>query len=213
MYEGDYAVEILGNCPAITTYYMIDPWRHLDDWHKPANERDAVFEKIFDEAMGRTEFAAEKRVVLRGRTTEVIESIPDNSLDFAYIDGDHTLRGITIDLIRLFPKIRPGGWIGGDDFSKSVWQHEMDYEPTLVFPYAVYFAEAMGCPIYALPFNQFLIEKRTNSTFSFVDLTGKYGDVGLKSQFELKKVLKMKLRELPLLPKKILKRIKYGLSR
>jgi hypothetical protein len=54
--------------------------------------------------MKKTEFASAKRVVLRGRTKEVIDDIPDNSLDFAYIDGDHTLRGITVDLIKVFPR-------------------------------------------------------------------------------------------------------------
>jgi hypothetical protein len=49
--------------------------------------------------------------VLRGRTRELINQIPDDSLDFAYIDGDHTLRGITIDLVRLLPKMREGGVI------------------------------------------------------------------------------------------------------
>ena len=33
--------------------------------------------------------------MLRGTTTEVIDRVPDRSVDFAYIDGDHTLRGIT----------------------------------------------------------------------------------------------------------------------
>ena len=54
-----------------------------------------------------------KVVILRGRTKEVIDQVPDNSLDFAYIDGDHTLRGITIDLMNVLPKIKEGGIIGG----------------------------------------------------------------------------------------------------
>ena len=29
--------------------------------------------------------------------------MPDGSLDFAYVDGDHTLRGITIDLVAFHP--------------------------------------------------------------------------------------------------------------
>lgn len=212
VYRGDFAVEILKQCPAVNKYYMIDPWRHLADWPKPANKRDTVFEDIFNEAMSRTDFAAEKRIVLRGKTAEVVESIPDNSLDFVYIDGDHTLRGITIDLLRLYPKIRPGGWIGGDDFSPTIWQHTTDYEPTLVFPFAIYFAEAAGDTIYALPFDQFLIEKQTDSSFSFVDLTGLYSEIGLKKQLELNRVLGMKVREIPGLPIKLLKRIKNTLT-
>ena len=87
---------------------MIDPWRHLNGWNKPANKNDDVFEQFLIETKSKTDFAAKKRILLRGTTTEVVEGIPDNELDFAYIHGDHTLKGIAIDLIRLFPKIRLG---------------------------------------------------------------------------------------------------------
>ena len=135
VYKGDFAHQMLQNCDSIKKYFMIDPWRHLDDWSKPANKNDYTFEKFLLETKEKTDFAAEKRVILRGKTTEIIKKIPDNTLDFAYIDGDHTLKGITIDLISLFDKIKVGGWIGGDDFSKSIWQHTPNYEPTLIFPF------------------------------------------------------------------------------
>ena len=195
VYRGDFASKLLQGCDSIERYYMIDPWRHLDNWNKPANKNDNTFERFLSETKEKTSFASEKRVVLRGKTTEVIENISDGELDFAYIDGDHTLKGITIDLIRLFSKIRVGGWIGGDDFSSTIWQHSPNFEPTLVFPFSVYFAEAVGANIYALPYSQFLIEKNEAKSFSFVDLTGDYNDVGLKSQLHPGKVLKLKIKE------------------
>jgi Methyltransferase domain len=182
VYRGRFAARLLADCPAIETYYLVDPWRKLEDWNKPANTSDDAFERIFREAMERTSAHEAKRVVLRGTTTEVIDRVPDSSVDFAYIDGDHTLRGITVDLIRVFPKVRQGGWIGGDDFTPSIWQHADEYEPTLVFPLAVHFAEAVGARIYGLPHKQFLIEKTADSDHAFTDLTGRYGDTGLRRQ-------------------------------
>jgi hypothetical protein len=182
VYRGQFAAKLLDACPNVGTYYMIDPWRHLDDWNKPANKSDDIFEGFYREAMERTSEHEAKRVVLRGTTTEVLDRIPDASLDFAYVDGDHTLRGITIDLIRVYPKIKDGGWIGGDDFSPSIWQHKPEFEPTLVFPLAVHFAEAVGARIYALEFKQFLIEKTSAGRHEFVDLTGQYGDLELNGQ-------------------------------
>jgi len=182
VYRGVFAARVLASCPAIETYYMIDPWRHLDDWNKPGNREDGTFQRFFEEAMDKTRDHEGQRVVLRGRTTEVIDQIPDGSLDFAYIDGDHTLRGITVDLLRVYPKICDGGWIGGDDFSRSIWQHGARFEPTLVFPFAVYFAEAAGLRIYGLSHAQFLIEKRPDDGFEFVDLTGKYRHFDLLGQ-------------------------------
>lgn len=185
VYKGDFSAILLEKCHSIEKYYMLDPWRHLDNWNKPANTNDHTFEQFLLETQSKTDFAAEKRIILRGKTTEVVNQIADDELDFAYIDGDHTLKGISIDLIRLYPKIRLGGWIGGDDFSKSIWQHHATFEPTLVFPFAVYFAEAVGAQIYALPNSQFLIEKHENDTFSFIDLTNSYGDTSLGNQLRI----------------------------
>ena len=184
VYRGDFAAAMLDRCPQIDKYTMVDPWRSLPQWNKPANESDVKFEAYFDETMQKTAAYKDRRVVLRGRTQDVVGRIPQASLDLAYIDGDHTLRGITIDLQLILDRVRDGGWIGGDDFSPSIWQHPEQFEPTLVFPYAVYFAEAIGAPIYALPFNQFVIHARSESSFEFVDLTGNYPDLSLLSQVD-----------------------------
>lgn len=195
VYRGDFAASLLENCPSVETYYLLDPWRHLPGWNKPANTDDSTFERFMHEAISKTDFAANRRIFLRGTTTEVIDQIPDRKLDFAYIDGDHTLKGISIDLVRTYPKVRTGGWIGGDDFCSSVWQHDTKFEPTLVFPFAVYFAEAVGAKIFALPFNQFLIEKSDEQEFGFMDLTGTYTDTSLSSQIVFSGKFWKKLRE------------------
>jgi len=143
-----------------------------------------------------------RRLGLRGRTKDIVDEIPDESLDFAYIDGDHTLRGITIDLIKLLPKMKKNGLIGGDDFITTPWQHDIDFEPTLVCPFSIYFAEAMDLPIIALPFNQFLIQKRDNASFSFIDITGDYNDVSLNKlppqygKISIRKVVKTVLNNI-----------------
>jgi hypothetical protein len=189
VYRGDFAAFVLQRCEVLSRYYMIDPWRHLNDWNKPANHDDSVLDRFFEEAKAKTDFAAAKRVILRGKTTEVVDGIADGELDLAYVDADHTLKGIAIDLIRLYPKLRIGGFLGGDDFTRSVWEHKTSFEPTLVFPFAVYFAEAVGATVYALPRSQFVIQKTDGTRFAFVDLAGEYVDIGLRNQFAPEKVL------------------------
>jgi hypothetical protein len=211
VYRGDFATFVLQRCDRLARYYMLDPWRHLEDWNKPANHDDPMLSEFFHETMNKTAFAASKRIILRGKTTEVVDQIADGELDLAYIDADHTLKGIAIDLIRLYPKVRAGGFLGGDDFNRSVWQHNTAFEPTLVFPFAVYFAEAVGATIYALPYSQFLLQKpdlqkhdprkhdlpkkdlqnNAHAQFGFIDLTGQYDDLGLQNQFVPKKLFKI----------------------
>ena len=195
VYRGDFAAAVLRGCEGLTRYYMIDPWRHLSDWNKPANHDDSVLSEFLEEAKAKTDFAAGKRVILRGKTTEVIDQIADGELDFAYIDADHTLKGIAIDLIRVFPKVRAGGLLGGDDFTRSVWEHKTSFEPTLVFPFAVYFAEAVGATIYALPYSQFCLQKTDGGQFAFIDLTGQYDQVALRDQFTPERVLALTVGE------------------
>lgn len=184
VFRGAFAERLLHSCPTVTHYYMLDPWRHLADWNKPANVDQAAFDDIYAEAMARTQFASERRIVLHGRTDEVIDRIDDQSLDIAYVDGDHTLRGIAIDLIRTYPKIRPGGILGGDDYTTTIWQHADDFEPTLVCPFAAYFAESQGAPLVILPHNQFAIIKPSlpGRYFGVVDTTNSYGERVLRPQ-------------------------------
>ncbi len=191
VFEGNFAATVLKECPRVARYFMVDPWKHLEGWNKPANVNDLEFERIFETAKAKTESWASKRVILRGKTSDVIDEIAEGQLDFAYIDGDHTLRGITIDLIRTYSKIRIGGFIGGDDFGSTIWAHGTRFEPTLVFPFAVYFAEAVGATIYALPHVQFCLQKPEKPNFKFIDLTGLYADSSLGSQLQGKKLLKL----------------------
>jgi len=182
--RGAFAEHILRHCQGITRYYMLDPWRHLDDWNKPSNNEQPKFDEIYAQAMSRTEFARARRIVLRGKTTEMIDEIPDAGLDIAYVDGDHTLRGIAIDLIRAYPKVRPGGILGGDDCTTTIWQHDEKFEPTLVWPFAAHFAESQGAPIVILPYDQFAIIKpsKPRRNFQVIDTTQRYGERALLPQ-------------------------------
>jgi len=182
VYRGEFAAGLLKAVPSIEQYTMIDSWRNLGDWNMPLNADQETFESWYNETMERTDFAKEKRVVLRGTTQEVVDQVPDQSLDYIYIDGDHTLRGITIDLIKWYPKVKPGGFITGDDFGKNIFQHPLRFEPIPIFPWAVHFAEAMDVPMYGLP-GQFLLHKDTTAGYAFHDLTdGDYADLSLRSQ-------------------------------
>jgi hypothetical protein len=179
VWKGNFASKILTSCEFIELYYMVDPWAYLAEWNRAKNVQTENFEDVYQQAMTATAFAESKRCVLRGTTKEVIHKIPNGSLDFAYIDGDHTLRGVTIDLIKVLPKMKPGAIIGGDDFLAKPWPDSRKFEPTMVCPYIIYFAEANDLPIFSLPFNQCLILNKPELGFSFTDITGQYADISL----------------------------------
>lgn len=145
VWEGDFAYEILKNCPNVEKYYLVDPWRHLVDWRKPLNVSDERFNRAFDTTMRRLEFAKDRVSVLRGTTLEVVDQIDDGELDLVYIDGDHTAKGIVIDLIKLYPKVRDNGVIGGDDYVGNIYHHDPErFDPTMVRPVVDGFVSAHG---------------------------------------------------------------------
>jgi hypothetical protein len=182
VWKGAFAERMLAECPRIRTYYMLDPWRTLAEWNKPYNVDPSAFEEVMQEALSRTDFAKDRRVICRGTTTEAASQISDKSLDLCYIDGDHTLRGIVIDLVRMYDKVKDGGVLCGDDFVPNGFQHHERFEPSLVFPTVVHFAEAVGAVLYALPFGQFaLLVDRAHDSFKFCDMTHTFGDHSMRS--------------------------------
>lgn len=159
VWKGEFAMSLLLECPSIRSYLMVDSWRHLEGWNKPFNLTDAEFAEIYQQAIHNTEFARDKIRVLKGTTLEVRSQIKDNSLDFIYVDGDHSLRGIVIDALSMWPKLRAGGVLAGDDFTDTVWQHSSEFEPSLVNPFMRYFADAVGEELHILPHGQYFIRK------------------------------------------------------
>jgi predicted O-methyltransferase YrrM len=61
----------------------------------------------------------DKIVWLQGLSDKVAEKIPDESLDFAYVDGGHKEPIVLKDLKVYYPKIKPGGLICGHDYMKQ----------------------------------------------------------------------------------------------
>jgi len=170
VWQGEFAAHMLRGRSEIESYLLVDPWRPLDRWNKPLNVDRHRFETVREEALAATAFAGEKVTVMRGTSEEVVSAVPDGSLDLVYVDGDHTLRGITIDLMLWRQKVRPGGILAGDDYVDDPWHHGPGYEPTLVCPWASYFAEACGLPFVALPFRQYAIVNEPLG-FSFTNLS------------------------------------------
>jgi hypothetical protein len=59
---------------------------------------------------------------LRMTSMEGSNLVPDN-LDFVYIDGDHSIEGVTSDIETWYPKVKKGGLLGGHDANEpSVMQ-------------------------------------------------------------------------------------------
>ena len=45
----------------------------------------------------------------------------DRSIDWVHLDGRHDYDGLTADIAAWSPKIKPGGWLSGDDYDPLKW--------------------------------------------------------------------------------------------
>lgn len=52
----------------------------------------------------------------RMKTVDAAALVPDGSLDFVFIDADHTYEGCKADILAWAPKVRNGGAITGHDY-------------------------------------------------------------------------------------------------
>lgn len=89
-----------------------------------------------------------RAVLLRDRSPGAAVAFADASLDFVYLDGDHELVAVVADLAAWWPKIRPGGILGGHDF---VCPGEGDGSPDgwggRIQPAVLGFADARGLDV------------------------------------------------------------------
>ncbi len=76
------------------------------------------WEHIFNVVLPRhLEFAAGRYEIDRRWSDQAAADVPDRSLDFVFIDGDHSYEGVRSDLIAWARKVKPGGFLGGHDYN------------------------------------------------------------------------------------------------
>jgi hypothetical protein len=66
-----------------------------------------------------TEFAASRRRIVQMRSTLAAAEFADASLDFVFIDADHSYEGCMADIVAWAPKVKSGGWLCGHDYANT----------------------------------------------------------------------------------------------
>ena len=129
----------------IETYYCIDTWQ--DDFGSDCKPEyfDKDGNKRFNEALNALNALksyGSRVVMMRMTGMEASTKIPNESLDFIYIDGDHSLEGIYTDIKAWLPKLKIGGLIGGHDYKDGPksgindnFGRQLDYKVKTVVDY------------------------------------------------------------------------------
>ncbi|MCE7029346.1 class I SAM-dependent methyltransferase [Jiella avicenniae] len=128
VHKGDYSALLL-NALRPQKLYLVDPWEHFDGpEYRAAVYGGAVSSpEIMQERYEgvRDRFASEIKAgtveIVRQRSGKAAERFEDESVDFVYVDGDHTKEGVTIDVEAYWPKLKEGGVMAFDDYSLGGW--------------------------------------------------------------------------------------------
>jgi len=105
--SGEFSLEMCRMIPNLTLI-CVDPWEVYDrvaqdrvDWrYSLAKDRLAKFSVEF----------------MKMTSMEAVKQIPDESIDFVYIDGLHTFDAVVMDIIEWSKKVRKGGMVTGHDY-------------------------------------------------------------------------------------------------
>ena len=90
----------------------------IDIWQVNQTFSDPITQKEYDLKYNsvKEKFKLNPKVkIIKGRT-DCINTFPDNYFDWVYIDADHRYEAVKNDLENCYPKVKPGGYIIGDDY-------------------------------------------------------------------------------------------------
>ncbi len=130
VYEGENAKDMLRQ--AVGFLHLVDPYKaHVNN----SIATDTATYRVTQEDMDRArEFALRRLSPYAGRfrllektSEEASKDFENDSIDFIYIDSIHSYEEMKRDNEIWFPKVRPGGILGGHDYAMGNREGDIGY--------------------------------------------------------------------------------------
>lgn len=100
--------------------YLIDLWKQqpITDYDDKANVSDSEQEKCYQYVLKRFSKQIRQNVVVvrRGYSDQQLNALPENSLDWLYLDANHSHGALSTDLRAARRVVKPDGLILGHDY-------------------------------------------------------------------------------------------------
>lgn len=123
VYRGQMSAELLRSRPDLYLV-MVDNWapheiqpdryRGTGDYHAHLTGQEQW--RNARRSIEATNFASGRRAILADDSRDAASMVPDGSLDFVFIDADHSYEGVRGDIRAWLPKLRGDGVLGGHDY-------------------------------------------------------------------------------------------------
>jgi predicted O-methyltransferase YrrM len=134
---GINVVYFLDHLPNIKTLYAVDPYSPYDDRITGGEfVTQELQDRIKSTFLNNIEKYKERIVFIHKTSDDALNDIPDHSLDYIFIDGDHNYDAVIKDFRNYYNKVKIGGIFAGHDaFSHgvqkalSIFVPEMNVDP------------------------------------------------------------------------------------
>lgn len=126
--RGDFSAEMLTT--RVKRLLLVDCWRPTANVSAdPANIDEGGHEENYRFTLNRfsREIAARRVVIMRTTSLFAASWVQSMSLDFAFIDADHSYEGALADLEAWEKTIKPGGWLMGHDYVDNEASRRMGF--------------------------------------------------------------------------------------
>lgn len=97
-------------------FFCIDTWKGAEEHQDYEIVKNHQVYDIFYNNLSPVE---KNYTAIKGKSAKSAKLFEDNSVNFCYVDADHSYNGVLKDLKAWWPKIKPGCYFGGDDFTKG----------------------------------------------------------------------------------------------
>jgi hypothetical protein len=92
----------------------VDPYIPFQDWNTFVGED--ILSAQHQAAIENTKQFEGRILLIKDRCENILGDYPDESLDYIFIDGDHSEESVYRDCKNFYPKVRKGGIFSGHDY-------------------------------------------------------------------------------------------------
>lgn len=114
--QGKFSAEMLIDNPHLVKLYSVDPWKAYDRYADHVSQ--PKLDRFYSEAVQRLQAWPASQIIRRS-SMGALRYVPDGSLDFVYIDGNHHFDYVIMDILEWSKKVRPGGMVAGHDYRRD----------------------------------------------------------------------------------------------
>lgn len=112
------AVEIINSGKTIQ-FDVVDTWDGRGEDGEYDEDVTVKHGKVYDAFMYYTEPVKDYIKPVRMTSVDAAKLYADNSLDFVFLDAGHEYEDVKADIAAWWPKLKPGGTMGGDDYTRD----------------------------------------------------------------------------------------------